>query len=369
MNSPDPFVGRVTTALADIVATVLPGFRLRSVVPLGPDSESLDETRKAEGYGIPLRLEVEGPEGARRALVFHAAGANVFGHDRRSDRAQEMILGFDTFNEIPRHVRALDFGAIGLRGWLVSLRDAGEFYLLTEYAEGRVYAEDLRRIASRGVVEAGDLARCDALVRYLADLHRVSTGGPSVYRRSVRDLTGSGEGVAGLIDGYPEGVPAAPLERLVRIQEECVRQRFRLRRFEHRCRRIHGDYHPFNVLFGEEPAPILLDASRGSAGDPADDVTCMAINYVFFAIEHPGAFRGAFSRLWDTFWAGYLRETGDTEMLEVAPAYFAWRGLVVANPAWYPAVTEAARDTMLSLVEAVLRADRLDPDLVAEAVT
>jgi hypothetical protein len=368
MTSPDAFVGRVTPALRDIVASVLPGFRLRSVVPLDPDSASSDETRKAAGYGIPLRLEVEAPGGARRTLVFHAAGANAFGHDRRADRAAEMILGFDTFNDIPRHVRALDVGAIGLRGGLVSLRDAGEFYLLTEYAEGHVYAEDLRRIASRGSVEAADLARCDALVQCLVELHRVPRGGAEVYRRSVRDLTGGGEGIAGLIDGYPDGVPAAPLARLVRLQEACVRQRFRLRHFEHRCRRIHGDFHPFNVLFGEGPAPILLDASRGSEGEPADDATCMAINYVFFAIEHPGAFRGAFSKLWDRFWAGYLQQTGDDAILDAAPAYFAWRGLVVANPAWYPAVTEKARDTLLSLVEAVLRADRLDPRAVAEAV-
>ena len=37
------------------------------------------------------------------------------------------------------------------------------------------------------------------------------------------------------------------------------------------------------------------------------------------------------------FWDNYLAKTDDREMLEVIAPFFAWRGLVIASPVWYPA--------------------------------
>jgi hypothetical protein len=59
----------------------------------------------------------------------------------------------------------------------------------------------------------------------------------------------------------------------------------------------------------------VLDASRGCAGDPADDVSCMAINYLFFALGHPGAWQGALRALWFGFWEGFLLRRPDRELL------------------------------------------------------
>jgi len=110
----------------------------------------------------------------------------------------------------------------------------------------------------------------------------------------------------------------------------------------------------------------LLDTARGSRGDPADDVTCMAINYVFFALEHPGAWQSALRELWYGFWERYLSATQDEALLEVAAPYLAWRGLVVSNPVWYPAVSAEARERMFSLIERALEAARFDPSFAEE---
>jgi hypothetical protein len=160
----------------------------------------------------------------------------------------------------------------------------------------------------------------------------------AAYTRSVRDVLGSGEGIFGMIDGYPEGVPEASRDRLQGIERRCLEWRWRLRGQEHRLSRIHGDYHPFNIVFDDRSALTLLDSSRGSCGDPADDVTCLAINYVFFAIEKPALWRTAFRELWTRFWRTYLAGSGDRELLGVAAPFLAWRGLVVCNPVWYPHV-------------------------------
>jgi hypothetical protein len=345
------------------VQRVLPGATLIDAAPFHVDeAEQRDAaTTKGIGYGEPLRLRVRDAQGREQVLVFHTARSDQFGHDRRADRAAEMLLGFDRFGSIPGHVAALDVGAITRDGRaLMSLANAGEFYLLTSYAPGHLYADELRRIAQSATLEERDVAHAELLARQLVSMHAQKHDDPKRYSRSIRDLVGSGEGMFGIIDAYAADVPAAPPERLRRIEALAVDWRWRLAPQVARLSRTHGDYHPFNVVFDGDRC-ALLDASRGCMGDPADDVTCMAINYVFFAIEHPRSWPDALGLLWRRFWEVYLDESRDSALLGVCAPFLAWRGLVVANPVWYPAVEPAARDRMLSLIERTLAAERFDP--------
>ncbi|MDI3281948.1 aminoglycoside phosphotransferase family protein [Polyangium sp. 15x6] len=347
----------------ELVAGVMPGAAVLRVSRLGPDEDDDGgATGKAIGYGVPLRIRVRRPDGAESDLCLHTAGPDEFGHDRRADRAANMLLAFDTFPKIPRHVRALDVGAVLDDGRLASLRRSGEFYLVTEYVEGHVYADDLRRIARERALSDRDVARCEALARLCAEVHAVRKDGPATYRRAIRDLLGHGEGIFGLVDGYPDGVPMAPPERLFEIEKRCLSWRWKLKGRGERLRRTHGDFHPFNVLFDRAGEPRLLDTSRGSAGDPADDVTCLSINYLFFALEAPGSWHGAFRTLWRTFFRTYLDVTGDRELFSVAAPFLAWRALVLCNPRWYPSIHASTRDALLGFVERVLDAPWFDPD-------
>lgn len=360
-------MARVPEGLPQLVRTLFPGSEVAAVEALAPDTGRGD-TQKVEGYGVPLRVTLRGADGAPRVLVFRTATANVFGHDRRSDRAQGMLLAFDTFPRIPDHVQALDVGAVLPGGRLLSLREGGELYLLTTFAEGRMYAEDLRRVAARRASTAADRERCEALARWLAGLHREKIDDPDGYRRAVRDLLGHGEGIFGMVDAYGPGVPAAPPERLQGIEQRCLAWRWRLRGEERRLARTHGDFHPFNVVFESGPGArfTLLDASRGCQGDPADDVTCMAVNYVFFAIDRPEAWRSGLGPLWRRFWEVYLAESGDRGVLEVAPPWLAWRCLVLSSPRFYPNLPPPARDALLRLAEQALASTRFDPESAEE---
>jgi hypothetical protein len=265
-----------------------------------------------------------------------------------------VLLAADTFGEVPRHTRVLDVGAFDAEGRLVSLSGDGEFYLLTEYAEGTLYAQDLRELSLRGEATARDLARARALAAYLADLHqRPAPGPPELYQRAVRDLVGSGEGIFGIADSYPEDGPV-PFDRLAALERRCVDFRWKLRGKAHRLRRTHGDFHPYNILFREDADFTLLDASRGGRGDPADDLAALTINYVLGAVVCPGAWRLGLAPVWDAFWSEYLDRTGDREALEVIAPFFAWRALVVASPVWYPSLTPAMRDALLGFAEGAL---------------
>ena len=336
-----------------------PHHHVVSLEPLAPDTGATkDATTKAAGYGMPVRIVLADQAGGRLELVWRVASANPFGHDRRADRAAAMLLAFDDFPRIPSHVQALDVGAIRGDGELVSIRDAGELYLITTYAPGTLYCDDLRRIARTGTATDHDVARVDVLARYLAALH-VPAAGPGRYRRAIRDLVGSGEGIYGIVDGYPDDTPGAPASRLHELERRCAEWRWRLRDHEGRLCRTHGDFHPFNVVFdGDELA--LLDASRGTCGDPADDVTAMAVNFVLFALDSPRGWAGL-GPLWHRFWHTYLRARPDPSLTAVSPPFFAWRALVVCNPTFYPSLGRAGRDALLGLVEQALELHRLEP--------
>lgn len=370
VESLPPEAPAASSGLEALIGDLFPGALITGVAPLGVDAGRSeaddDDTLKSGGYGVPVRITLRLRDGSVSTVVWHAAAPNDFGHDRRSDRAQELLLAFDTFDRIPGHVRALDVGATLPNGQLVSLRRSGEFYLLTAWAPGTPYAEDLRRIARDGQVASLDISRCDALAGYLAALHVPANAHPAVYTRALRDLLGHGEGIFGIVDAYPPDTPGASADRLRGIERRCLEWRWRLRGRESRLTRIHGDFHPFNVLFGEDASFTPLDASRGCAGDPADDVTCMALNYVFFALDHPPSWKSGLGSLWRRFWRIYLGRRSDSELLEVAPPFLAWRALVMACPLFYPAVGEPVRDALLQLAERTLDAERFDIESVED---
>lgn len=368
VESPTADAQGIDPELERIVRRAVPNARLLGAVALGNDDAVgvRELTAKGAGYGIPIRIDVE-VDGRRRAFVLHGTSPNQFGHDRRADRAAELLLAADTFGSIPGHAQALDVGAFRSNGTSVSLKDSGEFYLLTEYVQGQPYAQDLRRIASARTSGTGDLERVRTMVEYLITLHTPRPECGSAYVRSLRDLVGGGEGIFGIVDGYPLGGDAALVARLQRIEASCLAWRWRLKQRAVRPTRIHGDFHPFNLLFDGDSALHVLDASRGCLGDAADDVSCMAVNFVFFALEDATAWDAAFRPLWYEFWNRYLTRSDDRELLSVVAPFLAWRLLVLACPVWYPNLSTLARERLLQFAESALEADCFVP-AAADAV-
>ena len=335
--------------LRDRLAELYPGAEVTRVTPLADDG-STGAAMKALGYGRPLQIELAGG----RTIVFHTARPDDFGHDRRSDRTANLLLAFDTFGKLPHHVSAIDMGVVRGDASLVSLADTGEPYLITSYAPGTIYADDLKRVARAGATP-DDVARAETLARTLLEIHAVPGTHAGAYTRAIRDLLGHGEGIFGLVDSYPAGV--VPAARLRALEEAALAWRWKLRDQTRRLRRTHGDFHPFNIVFGDRGV-TLLDASRGSEGDPADDVACLTINYVFFRTP----------ALWDAFWRTYLAGDACDVLAAVAP-FYAWRALVLASPLWYPHLAAEDRERILAFAERALAADRFDPAWGLEAMT
>jgi hypothetical protein len=243
-------------------------------------------------------------------------------------------------------------------GKLESLGHVQDLLLLTQYAPGTPYAEDLLRIDHTGICTDLDLRRAQGLATYLAELHAVKHTDPLLWRRRLRDLVGDGEGIMGLTDSYPADFPLATGEDLRAIEVAANVWRWRLKPLAHRLSQVHGDFHPFNILFSQGEEFTLLDRSRGEWGEPADDVSCLAINYLFFSLHGAHELAGAFADLYTVFWETYLRQRPDDELLTVIQPWLAWRALVLASPQWYPTVDEADRRKLLTLARQVLKLEQ-----------
>jgi hypothetical protein len=331
---------------------------IEGLVPLGHGPA--DTEVKGYGYGIPIRVDYSTAGGEKRSAVIHTMDSGPFGHEHMADRAQILLWEHRAFNNLPRHVRAMDVAGFDCAGGLTSLGNVEELCLLTDYAEGEGYFQDLERIRENGTASALDFARADALCDYLAEIHRSPVDRPGLYTRRIRELVGHGECIMGLADSYPPH-PTITRRVLEEIEQRAVRWRWQLKDRAHRLRQVHGDFHPWNILFQNDVSFVLLDRSRGEYGDPADDVTCLTANYVFFSLERSGRLEGSFSELLLRFWDRYIEKTGDREILEVAAPFFVFRGLVMASPAWYPNLSETVRQRLITFILAVLDRPAFDP--------
>jgi hypothetical protein len=318
---------------------------------------------KQFGYGRPLLVTYRLGEEERQE-VFHRLRRNAFGRERQDDLVAAIWLDHQTFNQLPRHVQAVDMLALNHRDELHSLQTAVDLLLVTTYQPGQPYAHDLIRIRDEGTSQPLDEQRTIALARYLAQIHAVKKDEPALWQRRLRDLIGHGEGIMGLTDSYPPSLAYVSSRELQQIEQEANCWRWRLKPLTHRLCQVHGDFHPFNIIFDRDTEFYVLDRSRGVWGEAADDVSCLTINYIFFSLQRVGQLARPFDYLHDLFWQTYLAARPDGELTAVIQPWLAWRALVLASPIWYPTLGDDIRRKLLAFARHVLTLDTYDYTLV-----
>ncbi len=322
----------------------------------------------AEAWKITVNVE-----GSERNLVLKfLKGERGFGHDYPADRAQVLLMAHKDFNKLPNHVRSIDVGYIDMYGDLHSCGNYEEFFIVMEEAVGTPYISDLRDILQRGSLTDRDRRRLNILVEYLVNIHSVKYQGDvesmrRLYYRRVRDLVGHGEMIMGVIDSaYPDDFKM--MDKLEEIEILAARWRWMLKKHYHRLCQVHGDYHPFNIWFKDNDELVVLDRSRGEWGEPADDVTCLLTNYIWFALLDKGKFTGVFEEMFRTFLKRYIELTDDKNILKVCQPWFAFRAIVIASPLFYPDNPENVREALINFALNVMRIEEFDPDLVNDLI-
>ena len=328
-----------------------------SLRPLESSDDGLDDP-KGFGYGIPFEIECTVGGVARSLVMSRTRPAQGFGHDYPADRAWQAIYGHDAYNTFPGHARSLDVGILRESGELASVADAAEFFQLVEKVDGTLYWRDLERLLEAPLLEP-DIARAEALGRFLAEVHAVKHDEPTLYQRRIRELIGHGECLMGILDSYPHPYPLLMPDVAEEIERAAVSARWRLRSRSHRLSRTHGDFHPWNLLFRAGTDFSVLDRSRGVWGEPADDVAALGINYLFYGLRARQA--EPFRFLFCAFLEAYLRESHDGEVLEVLPPFLAFRALVIAHPLWYPELSDPLRLALIQFARRMMVDARFNP--------
>lgn len=314
---------------------------------------------KQFGYGQPLLVTYR-VAGEEKQEVLHRIRRTAFGRERDDDRIAAVWLDYHTFNRLPRHVRAVDMLIRTQEGTLQSIRAADDLLLMTTFQPGHLYADDLSRIRDEGAAQPFDFQRAKVLAVYLAGIHQVQQQDGTLWRRRLRDLIGHGEGIMGLTDSYPADLAYAPAAQLRAIEEAANAWRWKLKPLDQRLSQVHGDFHPFNIVFTENGELFVLDRSRGEWGEPADDISCLTINYLFFSLQRTGTWERPFRDLHDQFWEHYLAARPDEMLTAAIQPWFAWRALVLASPLWYPTLSDCLRQQLITFARRVLATDRFD---------
>jgi Ser/Thr protein kinase RdoA (MazF antagonist) len=366
VDSDSATIGRA--ALAPYLSAVLG--RPVEVLGLKPlkASGTAGEDPKGFGYGVPFEVQCLVGGLPRRFVVARTRPVQGFGHDYPADRAWQALYAHTAYNDFPRHVRSVDVGFRRASGELVSAADAVEFFQLVEKAEGAPYWMDLDRLLE-GPALPLDGERARTLARFLAESHRDKRDEPTLYERRIRELVGHGECLMGILDSYPHPYALLPSADCAALERAAVSWRWRLRGRADRLSRVHGDFHPWNILFREGTEFSVLDRSRGQWGEPADDVAALSVNYLFFGLEKSAA-QGAsgvarpFLHLFEAFTESYLAASRDRDLGQTLPPFLAFRALVIAHPRWYPSLSEATRRGLLGLARRLMEGGPVEPTRV-----
>ncbi len=314
-------------------------------------------------HGEGFRVVYEDEEG-EKTVIARRIRDREFSHDYVSDRVATFIIQHKIAGGIKEHVKSHDVVAVKDDG-IALIGDVEEAFQIVELAEGSPYINDFERIRKEGAGEE-DYQIARELAGVLAGIHSRKFKGEeeraaSLYKRHLRDAIGHGEMLLGVIDTYPKEsfLSVAMIKELVALSAE---HREKIKHNYKRLSRMHGDFHQFNILIKNKEMK-LLDASREIWGEPADDLTCMAINYIWYWLMSK---REDFLKLFTTFWGGYLEKTGDDEIGRFAPLFFAFRSVVVSHPVYYPDQTDELRRKMINFAIKTLREGDFDYKRVRE---
>ncbi|MFQ3574054.1 MAG: phosphotransferase [Thermodesulfovibrionales bacterium] len=323
------------------------------------NSRAIDIKRLGSGvHGTGFMIKVTPDNGDETLLVVKDLYPHGLGHDYPSDRASVFLMALDEYNNIPKHVRAIDVLGIDADGHIHSIGGNKEYYLLMEHVEGTDYFNDLESMKDKPSLTQSDKTKIETMVRYLVSIHSTKKEDKHLYWRKVRDTIGHGECLMGVFDIYPDGT--IPYEEMAEIEKMCIDWRVKLKSRHHRLCQIHGDFHPGNIWFKGDNDFILLDRSRGPFGDAADDITALTINYIFYSIMYNARFVGAYREAFEEFFSQYISLSKDSELLEVLALFYAFRGAVVCNPIFYPKLQPERRAIILNFIKNILSDDRLD---------
>lgn len=301
----------------------------------------------AAGYRIDFKTN-----GENKKVVIRIISPVDFSNDYAADRMASFWIQHHSSKLLPSHIKSLGIIGVNKRTKGIGVVDHyDEFIQVLEWAEGEEYFVDLEKIIKEDRASDDDFKKVILLSDYLVKIHKKKFRGAkdqalSLYKRHTRDYVGS-RFMIDVLDTYPTEISFTSWDKLHKLVFEVYKYREKSKNNFLRLSKIHGDFHPGNVRFKDKNKFIILDASRAIWGEPADDVSCLGINYLWYSLRQTGKFKGIFKELFDTFWNNYIKKTGDQEINTILPLFIAIRSVVLKHPLYF-SVNDKIRKKLLA---------------------
>jgi Phosphotransferase enzyme family len=287
--------------------------------------------------------------------------ASPVGPFHHPEDAARQLLWYARVSGLPRQPRVLAIGTKdGASQWR-RLVGQPTIAVVEEFAPGTPYARDLDRIRVRATLTPRDEDRAGALARYLAGIHRDRRADRAAYLRGLRELVGGMEGIMSIIALYPRPFLVRHRELLVRLQCEVARRAVDLEYSDRPVARVHGDFHPGNILFADDGELSVIDRGRIEYDEPAVDVGAALVNYIALGLRAPGL-AGPARALGQRFLDEYLGAAADPGIAAALPVHTAMRVAAIASPAFYPDTSDGVRTAMLGAGIKIASYRKLCPD-------
>lgn len=219
------------------------------------------------------------------------------------------------------------------------------------------YLHELGRLADGQPATAEHLAHAARLAQSLATLHGVrgrDRAAPAAYVTAVRQLFEGERGLLRSLDtlvARPKQVLAT--EDAARLEARAIAWRWQLRTRSARCCPLAGtDLRTLGY-------PSTYSAPGREAGEAAADLATVAVSYLALGIDDGDAWARCFRPLWNGFFRAYFAASGDAELLDVAPPFFAHEALALAASG---ELRRNAEGALLRFAQAALAGSAFDPD-------
>jgi len=304
----------------------------------GSDIDIKNIQKLGEGFhGLGFSIDTVDKNDKEKKYILKTLKGEGFGQDYPADRASVLIRSLMDYNTLPNHVKAINVGSIQNNGKVLSIGNPNDFFIILEEGKGKDYWNNLDYIREEGVLKGENKERVSTLAKYLGKIHSINYDGDSrdnLYRRVIRDFVGHGELTMGVIDTFPNDLGFVDRKHLVEIVKKMVDWWDKLKDEHHRLTTIHGDFYPGNIWF-DDGKLVVLDRSRFRYGEPADDVTCLIMNFINYSVMTYGDFRDPFKEMVELFFSEYFKERKDIDLFKISPLFFAFRGIVCIHPIFY----------------------------------
>ncbi len=150
----------------------------------------------------------------------------------------------------------------------------GSVFMLYDYVDGR----------------SGDLGPEDAKAagRVLGQMHLAARQSPPPAGAARRESFDSALDLVGLLEHHWDGGGTAAGRELIALEQSVIRDcaaRARERGYGARPTAVHGDFNPYNLIFGDQGVRAIVDFDNACIDDPAHDLAEALVRYAWMRYE------------------------------------------------------------------------------------